>query len=752
MNLNKSILLFVFVFIELSITNAQNSISGTLYDAETKEALPGVNVYISDLQKGTISDNNGYYQLNNLPDGLFKIVYSFIGYATNIITVELNDTNYIQNNQLIPMAIQAQEVIITGGRTGSQHENAIKIEKFNQQNLNNTSSENLMLKLSSIPGVDAITKGDNIASPVIRGLSTSNIVLLNNGIRMENFQFSENHPYTIDESDVSSVEVIKGPASLLYGSDAVGGVLNFIKENPAPVNQTEGKFSTSYSSNNMGTNNSFRIKHSKNNIFGGLSANINSSTDYYSGGGIQVPNTRNNSKSIKIFTGYRNSNGIFRIYYDYNKLNPGVTNQASVVLITENSRENKVWYQDLDNHLLSSKNTLFFNKLKFDIDLSYQFNNRNINANPVAEPFTLVDMSLQTITWQLKMYYDLAKNNNLIIASQGLQQTNKNGNTPLHVLPDFSTHNNSLAVLWQYSPTEKTFYQAGLRYDIKQIEVPEQYSDNSNTGLTEAYKHLFDNLSFSIGFTQKLTNQFLLRMNVASAYRTPSIAELMQDGIHSSRYEIGNRNFKPQRNIEGDASLHYHADKLIVDFSAYYNYIFNYIFLAPTNDSTSDRLDIYQYQQNNAQIYGAELFTEYQPLAWLKMDASFAHVNAKQENEEYLPFIPQDKIKTNIIVEKNMHSALTKMQFAISPLIAFNQNTPHIFETETKGYFVLNSSLQAQLRFKNQIIHITLFANNIFDTEYYDHLSTLKEMGYYNMGRNINLRLIIPFSIKANKE
>ncbi len=735
-------LVFCIVIIGISVFS-QNTIEGYVYDTDNNEALPGVNVFIPELQKGVVTTGKGYFKLSNLPDGLFKIQFSFIGYKTYIKTLNLKSVDLKFNVKLQPVSIHTQEVIITGGSVGSQHENAIKIENIKKENLTDAPSDNIMKKLNAIPGVSAVSRGNNIATPVIRGLSTSNIVVLNNGIRMENYQFSQDHPYTIDGSDVKNVEIIKGPASLLYGSDAVGGVLNFIKQQPAPVGKIQAQFATSYNTNDKSTVNTLNVKASSDSFFGGITGRYHSSADYCDADNNFIPNTRAADYSVKAFGGYRNHKGVFKVYYDYNKLNLGITNGASVKLINENERQINNWYQNLDNHIVTSKNTLFFNKFKLNTDLSFQHNHRRLMGTLNMSFYTLVDMSLNTLSWQVKGQYDFSKKNNLIVTAQGIYQNNTNAYAPVHVLPDYTTNSNSLAGLWQCSFNEKLFYQAGLRYDYKTIEAPEQQKSAVDTDTLPAFYENYNNVSFSTGFTYKMLQPLLLRFNVASAYRTPSVAELLQDGVHGNRYEQGNRNFTSQRNIEFDLSLHYHTDKVAADISTYYNRIFDYIYLAPTNDTTPSGLDIYRYNQNNATIYGSEISLEYSIVNYLKINGSYSATVARQDNGDYLPYIPQNKINTNLVFSKKIDNNVKKVEVVINPLYAFAQNRPHIFETPTDEYFLLNMFVKTEMNVLNTDIEFGIYANNLFNAKYYDHLSLLKPMGYYDMGRNFSFKLKI---------
>lgn len=723
---------------------SQVILTGTVTDKTTGETMPGVNVYIHELQKGIVTNEEGTYSISNIPQGLFKVQFSFIGYKTRIITFDTNGGSQRIDISLEPTVIYSQEVVVTGGWVGSQHENALKIDNISKDVLNRSPQTNLFKKLEQIPGVSTISKGNNIATPVIRGLSTSNVVVLNNGIRMENFQFSVDHPYTIDESDLHNVEIIKGSASLLYGSDAVGGVINFIKSPPAPVGKLTSDITTSFNTNDHSTVNSINIKGSSDSFFAGATGYLSSSADYHSGDGDQVPNTRNNSYSSKLFAGYRNGKLISKVFYDYNKLKPGITNSPAIEIIHDNSRKNEVWYQNLDNHLLSSENKLFLNKLKLNIDFSFQDNKRRLIGNPVNPVSTLVDMNLKSYIWKLKGQYDFSKKSNLIVVTQGLFQSNRNGDAPNHVLPDFKQSSASVASLWQYLFGAKTFYQIGLRYDYKTIDAPEQYKSNMPVDILEAFHESYSNVSFSTGFTWEVKKRLLIRGNIASAYRTPSIAELLQDGVHGNRYEVGSRGFVPQRNFEGDIGMHYHADQLSFDLSGYYNRIFDYIFLAPSTDTTDTGIDIYRYRQKDASIFGAEFSAEYNPLVWMKLNAGYSLIRASLDNGTPLPFIPQDKLILNITSSYRTESLVNRIVFNINPVYAFNQTRPYELEIPTEHHFVLNVSMRVKMEVVNQPIEISIFANNILNKIYYDHLSTLKDIGYYNMGRNFNFKLVIP--------
>ncbi|MGC9354647.1 MAG: TonB-dependent receptor plug domain-containing protein, partial [Mariniphaga sp.] len=301
--MKKIVLVFFVLFLFIKV-NAQNQIKGTVTDLG-KNPLVGATIYLPEMSKGTITDANGEFLLNNLPNGDIKIQVSFLGYNTQMLTVNMTGQDSIEIKVMLTTAvIQSQEVVVTGGYVTSQHENAVKIEVLRSKDIALSGTPNFMESLTKVPGVDMIAKGQGVSKPVIRGLSMNDVLVMNNGVRIENYQFSENHPLGIDDNDVERVEIIKGPASLLYGSDAIGGVINFIKENPAPVGKIHGDYRMQLHSNTLGMHNSIGLKGTSKNLFGGFRFGNKTHADHLQGGGDYVPNSRFNEMTFNAHTGY----------------------------------------------------------------------------------------------------------------------------------------------------------------------------------------------------------------------------------------------------------------------------------------------------------------------------------------------------------------------------------------------------------------------------------------------------------------
>ncbi len=731
------------------ISNAQNKISGKIIDQDNLPLI-GASIFVPDMNKGTVSNSSGTYELSNLPNGKIKIQFSTVGYNNRIETVELKGESLELNITLSQTAIEMEAIVVSGGYNSTQHENAVKIDKLKLDPLTITNTPNFTEALTKVPGVDMISKGSGVSKPVIRGLSMNDILVLNNGVRFENYQYSSHHPLGIDEFGIEDVEIIKGPASLLYGSDAIGGVINFIKEKPAPIGNIVGDYNMQLFSNTLGMTNNLGIKGASKKFFGGLRVGQKTNSDFLQGGGAFVPNSRFNEISVKANAGFTDKVGTFKLLYDFNNQKLGLVEDEAIEAITKRGRENKIWYQELNTHLLSSQNKLYLGKFKLDINSAFQ-NTELVHFGDVG--VYEIQMELATLTYDAKLHLPSKENSEYIIGFQGFNQTNKNLNDrETKLLPDATTNNYSAFGLLQYTFFKKLKFQTGVRYDNKTISLQAIGLATEPMTYRAPLDKSFGSFSGSLGATYNVSEKLLFRANFAAAYRTPNLAELTSSGQHELRYEIGDHNLVPENAYETDLSLHYHKDNFTFDIAGFYNIVNNYIFISPTGDTTSSGIDIFKYKQANSTLFGGEAGLHIHPktLKWLHFETTFSSVIGKQQNGNYLPFVPANKLRFELRGEKEKLMFLKKAFASINTCTAFNQNNAAPDETTTASYTLIDLSIGGKIKMKNQFISLSISANNLLDTKYIDHLSTLKEVNLYNPGRNISLNLRIPFGAKMN--
>ena len=742
----KKTIFFFLLFVAFLSAISQNSVSGKITDHNNLPMI-GATVFLPELNKGTVTNLNGEYILNELPKGKVKIQFSFMGFSNVIKTIFLNDSQIELNISLIETPIETEEIVISGGYNSTEHDNAVKIDVLKLNQHINLSTPNFMEVLTKIPGVDMISKGSGVSKPVIRGLGMDNILTLNNGVRNENYQYSDHHPLGINEFGIDDVEIIKGPASLLYGSDAIGGVINFIKEKPAPTGQILGDYNLQLFSNSLGIINNLGVKGTSKNFFGSIRFGQKTNSDYLQGGGNFVPNSRFNEMSFKAFSGFTKKIGVFKLYYDYNNQKLGLTEEEAVKEITSRDRKNEIWYQQFANHLLSSQNKIFLNKYKLEINAAFQTNDlihfAGIDTTEIA-------MNLSTLTYETRLYLPSTEKSEYIIGVQGLNQINRNfNNAEVILLPDALIDNYSVFGLLQHEFLKKLKLQTGIRYDYKIIST-HAVGDTSDYNYRESLSKEYGSLSGSFGATYNHSEKLLFRANFAAAYRTPNLAELTSNGKHELRYELGNKLLVPQNAYETDASTHFHLNNFTFDIAGFYNIINNYIFLSPTSDTTILGDKIYKYIQSNALLLGGEAGIHFHPIQmkWLHFESTFSTVTGTQHNGVYLPFIPADKLHVEILAEKEKLGVFHDVFIKANSMTAFNQNHPSPEEKTTPGYSLFDFGIGASIKACNQMLSIAFGVNNILDKKYIDHLSTLKEVGFFNPGRNIYLNLKIPFGIK----
>ena len=742
----KKIIFIFFVCLLYVKVNAQNQIKGSVLNTNS-EPLIGATVFIPELNKGTITDQAGHYRLTDVPTGKISIQFSYLGYNTEIITIEVAQTVNIVDVVLTEAMIQSQEVVITGGYVSSQHENAVKIDLLRNKDIVLSGTPNFMESLTTVPGVDMIANGPGVSKPVIRGLSMNDVLVLNNGVRIENYQFSEDHPLGVDGNDLERVEVIKGPASLLYGSDAIGGVINFIKERPAPVGKIVGDYRMQLHSNTLGMNNSIGLKGATKNLFGGIRFGNKTHADYLQGGGTYIPNSRFKEMTFNANSGYTGKIGTFKLFYDYFKQDLGMTVPDIMSVITERGRKNDIWFQDLTHQLISSQNRFYLGQIKWDVNAAYQTALRKLHTT-LEVPF--VEMNLNTVTYESKLSFSQGEAFETIMGLQGMSQRNRNlNNRASQFLPDANIDNIGFLGMTFFSVNNSLKIQGGIRYDLYNTETFALGTEGTDSYHAPIKKN-FSNLNGSMGATYRPVEKLMLRLNVAKAFRAPNLSELTSNGMHGNRFEIGNETLSPENALETDVSLHYHGKYVSIDLAAFRNQINDYIYISPTAETTTDGTAIYRYSQTNAVLYGGEAGIRFHPasLPWLQVEGAYSSVVGKQNNGDFLPFIPAQKIRYEIGAERTELGFLKKPHIKISALTAFPQKHPSPHETATEGYTLVNMSVYAETKLFNQSLGWGISANNLFDIQYYDHLSTLKPLGFYNQGRNIALSLEIPFDVR----
>jgi iron complex outermembrane receptor protein len=717
---------------------AQQKLSGLVTTSE-KEPLIGVQVYIDELQSGTTTDENGFYEIVNLPNTILKITVLYIGFESQSRTISLHQNETTINFVLKESIFKLDEIILSTPFHKLQSENVMKVERTTLQNLDGKGTLTLIEGLSNIPGVSQVSTGIGIGKPVIRGLRGNRVLVYSQGIRLENQQFGDEHGLGINDFSIESIEVIKGPASLLYGSDALGGVLYFNPIKFAPKNDFEASIRQKYFSNTLGSSTSIGLKKSFNQWKFLLNATTTGHADYQ----IPVKNRLRNSRfKEKTVNGGIAFNGEFlstKLRFIHNNSNIGIPDK----LYSQSKNKTPLLpNQNITNNLFSLNSILFISKSKLNAMIGFTDNQRNEFEE--EEPSTAsLGLDLKTWSYDLKWYFPKTDLFETVIGIQGLAQKNSNFGEEI-LIPDAAIDDIGALITSSFT-WNKNSLMAGVRYDTREIKSDKHIIFHENEEhIFESIDNSYNNISVSLGLKSILFGSITSRMNIASGFKAPNLAELTSNGVHhgTNRFEIGNGDLSSEKNVQWDLSLDYQSDHFEIYSNGFYNHVNDYIFISPTGD-TEDDYFVFNYIQDDAKLYGGEfgLHLHPHPLDRLHFKSDFELVIGKQRNGDFLPLIPANKWNNEFRIDFLNDKLVQNKYAAISLEIFSSQNRVSQFETKTSGYQLINIQSGGTFKLKSTNIIMTLSIRNLFNRSYISHLSRLKNNGIPNMGRNFTAGL-----------
>ena len=728
-------LLFAFFLLGLiQLMYTQNKISGIVTD-QNNQPLPGVQIYIEELHIGSTSNLDGYYELEKIPKGNIQIIYSYIGYETVKKEILIDKQETELNIQLKESVFHMDEVIVSTPFNKLQSENVMKVEHKSIRSLEKNGAPTLIRSLSNIPGVEQFSTGTAIGKPVIRGLTGNRVLVYTQGVRLENQQFGGEHGLGLNEAGIESVEVIKGPASLLYGSDALGGVLYFNPEKFALENETNINIKQKFFGNTLGSNTSVGFKTSKTNFKYLIRGTCTTHSDYKIPDGNRVTNTRFNENDLKAGIGYNSGKFVSELRYNFTRSDIGLTEGID---LQTHSKKPELPFQKIDNHILSLHNHFFLNQSKIDLNLGYVYNNRKEFEDNSEE--AALNLKLKTFTYDAKYFFPKLNKLETIVGIQGMHQENSNFGEEI-LIPNAKTDDIGIltTALWKFDNLNSL--QGGVRFDYRNLKTErhELEEEDGSSKIFEPVERKYQNFTASLGYKTMLFQNILTRINLASGYRAPNLAELTSNGVHEGtfRYEIGNPDLNSEQNFQSDVSFEFKNKHIEFFVNGFYNKINNYIYIAPTGE-TIDDFNVYKYLQNNASLYGGEAGFHFHPhpIHWLHLESSYEMVTGKQDNGSYLPLIPANKWANTARGEFKEIGKFTENYISLKLNTYFKQNKVSEFEDPSEGYNLLDFAVGSDLNLKKVSFHFNFSINNIFNTTYISHLSAFKFEGIPNMGRN----------------
>ncbi len=775
------------------------NLTGKVTDARTGEPLPSASIYFPDLRIGSTTNAEGVYGLKNIPAGSYLMEVSYLGFSSILETVSLQG-NVTKDFALNPSFVEENAVTVTGvSAATSVRRTPIPVSILRREDLLRGASTNLIDAISKAPGVAQVSTGPAISKPFIRGLGYNRVVVVNDGIRQEGQQWGDEHGVEVDEYNVTKAEILKGPASLMYGSDALAGVVNFISMVPVAEGTIRGNIFSAYQTNNRQRGLHADIAGNSNGFIWGAYGSYKAAGDYRNKYDGYVFNSKFNEKNFGAYIGVNKHWGFTHLYltnYDQHVgLIEGERDSATgrfLKLVAENGAEETrvasgsdfttsdpfVPNQRVQHFKLVSENSFNLGADRVTATVGLQRNQRQEFGNILDPTEKELFFDLRTINYNVQ--YHLGERNNwrTTIGVNGMQQSSRNKGAET-LIPEYDLFDAGV-FLFEQKRFKQLTLSGGIRYDNRALN-----SKAFNDGGVQKFNPFtksFSNFSGSAGLSYEASENVTLKFNLARGFRAPSIPELASNGAHegTNRFEYGEQNLKSETSFQVDGGLDINSEHVSLSANVFYNAVRNFIYyrkLVSRNgqdsiiDDGNEQFMAFRFNQHNAALYGAELNFDIHPhpLDWLHIENSFSYVRGKlretQDGSDNLPFIPAPRLLNEIKVDLLKKGKVFRDFYIIAELDnTFSQNhafTGYNTETTTPGYSLFNAGFGTKVVSKGKpVLNIYFTANNIADVAYQSHLSRLKyaavnnvtgRQGVFNMGRNFSIKLNVPINFSQPK-
>lgn len=790
--------IFIIVFYAMFANVQSNMVfSGFVYD-EHHKALPGATVSLMPINKNLSTDKNGFFSISNLNKGKYKLEVSFIGYKKYIAEFEFNQQVEIDIH-LSPSMVNLNEVVVADSYAEQRKMNeSLNIEVINNDFIRQNQGNSLMKSLERLPGISVIDIGAGQAKPLIRGLGFNRVVVLENGIRHEGQQWGADHGLEIDQYAAGRVEIIRGPSSLRYGSDAIGGVID-VKHNEVPDNKKLGGIvDLSAKSNNSYGGGSLLLFGRSNNMWFNLRATAAEFADYrvptdsidiYS---YRAPlyqrrmrNTAGKENNLHVTVGFdsdifssklitsivKSKNGFFA---NAHGLEPRM---VDALLHDKSDRDIQFPYQTVSHFKVISLNEIRTTKYDWDLDLAYQKNFRqewsqyvNHGFMPAIFPDNVPFSSdlerafrKHIFTGNVNLTTNIAPKSILYAGLSNEYQMNRIDGRGF-IIPEYEQYNAGFYAYCKYYLFDKTLLHAGIRVDYGRIMIDEYYDwfkspmlENADTlwvNLQRAFQlnRSFSSFTWSVGINHQI-NQLKLKANIGKSFRMPLANELAANGInyHRFSFERGNQSLAPEISYQFDFGAEWHSTLFAFEITPFVSYSPNYIYLNPTY--LHDRLygnghQVFEYTQSAVLRYGGEVHAHIQPVRTLQFgligNYLFALQTSGNKKGFSLPYSPPASVLLNFKYN------LQKMWVFYMPYLSADlnlvakQNRVVPPEEKTPGYQLVNLSLGANVTQKPNAISLVFQIQNLFNNKYFKHTSFYRLINVPEQGRNFIISLSIP--------
>lgn len=759
-------LVCVYTHVQAQNSGCSITLSGRVVDIHDESPVSFATVVLMPGQDAQVCDVNGKFSFTNMCAGSYILQVNSVGFITHSDSVVLSENTFIE------FTLEHDLIDLNGVSVHGHAEHTTstqQAQRLEGRTLERLSGKSLGAALKEINGITTLQTGNSISKPVIHGLHSNRILILNNGVRQEGQQWGNEHGPEIDPFVANNFLVIKGASAVQYGSDAIGGV---IMVNPAELPDSagaQGYVQAVGISNTLGGALAGLVEHRSSRI-SPLAFRLQGSIQRE--GNVRTPNyllanTASGTYGVSSTIGYHKDDWRFEGYYSLYRSDVGIFSGSHIGNLTDLQnafasdtplvRQNFTYTigrpnQSITHHLLKGivehhneqigtllLTVAYQNDLRSEYDADAPLNDSLAALN---HPSLYFEIGTLTIDGSWEQHPTKYRNGKLGFNLMNQQNITKYAS----FIPNFKNYSGGVFAIQQFT-LSRWMFEAGLRYDYKWMKIYRYVANELNTP-----EHTFHNVSAQIGtryFDKKHTLVFL---NAGSAWRAPAVSELYSSGLHhgAASLEYGNDSLRLERSYQINLSIEHETTKWFIDAGIYNNYMQDFIYLQPVLPAEltiRGAFPVFYYRQSDANLLGGDFTIRYSITEPLTVAMKGSSVRAKNlETNTWIVMMPADRLSGSLAYTGNALWKCSRWEVTTEFTHVFQQKRAELNEDYVlppAAYSLLSFEIAGDWQTDHSSIGWSVEVENALNAAYRDYMNRFR---YYadDMGRNITLRIKIP--------